>query len=151
MPHLPLAALLLALATPALADDVWQQIDTDPGAYWIAAPGAQRLELHCNGQALMMVLFGGAQEMPKEVQTETDLSLIVTLLPSDLARRVTGSWLGPFDNALNGDFPSDPAFLSAFEDAEGMTITGPAGGVLFTTGMSGATWARFGFGEVCGV
>ena len=41
--------------------------------------------------------------------------------------------------------------LDAFVGATGLRISGPEDGPLFESPMTGANWARFGFGEVCGV
>ena len=154
MRGLILSALLL-VAPPALGADVWQQVDTNPGAYWVAASGGRQLEVHCNMTegypSLMMVLFGGEQPLPPQVESEGELVLAVTLWPSALTDAVVGSWLGPFDNAVNGDFPSNEAFLNEFVRADRLEIKGPEGVTLFDAPLTGAKWARFGFGEVCGV
>jgi hypothetical protein len=160
MRHVFLAALVIA-AGPALSEDAWQQIDTIqpatglPSSYWVASPGLRQLELHCDGDeaspGLMMVLFGGTEPLPADVEREDQFPVSVQLAPSGEIRAVMASWFGPLDNALNGGFPSDPAFLDAFAQSERLILTGPLGGVLFETPMTGAAWARFGFGEVCGV
>jgi len=160
MRHLIVAGLLAA-ATPGLAEEAWLQIDYvqhasgQPMSYWVAAAGPRQLQVHCRGTeaapGLMMVLLGGEATLPAEVEQEQEFPVTVRLAPSDETRAVMASWLGPFDNAVNGGFPSDAAFLDAFEAGGTLTITGPAGGVLIETPLTGANWARFGFGEVCGV
>ena len=151
MRHAIFTALLIA--TPlSLAAETWEQIDTNPGAYWAANAGGPRLEIRCDGAGgLMMLLFGGEAQLPASVQSEAELPLSVTLSPSGLSRPVFGSWLGPFDNALNGGFPADAAFLDAFARATVLTIVAPDGTQVFATPMDGADGVRFGFGEVCGL
>ena len=145
-------AALVALAAPALGQDIWQSVDMNPGTYWVADHGGQRLQLMCNGAGgLMLLLLGGETRLPQAVESETEFQLVYRLAPSGVTRSAVADWLGPFDNALNGTFPSDPEFLDAFESAETMEILAPGMSPLSTLPMSGASWARFGFGEVCGL